>query len=189
MSHARIRQLFAAATMHKIILQCKSGKTKKFGVFCDDYSCVRKRTADGGIMHSPQDRKVYNASGLVRHLACISCGRSALFSDAGMFHHLLGRPGIFLCLPFFRVVSGALAIGFRSLRSFVLVQGSHDHEFHAACLPILAVWPASPLVKSQRELDEEVQMSVMFSRQQNERRAKVREPLGDLHEPPSYWEN
>ncbi len=62
-------------------------------------------------------------------------------------------------------------------------------SFTLLCLPILAVWPASPLVKSQRELDEEVQMSVMFSRQQNERRAKVREPLGDLHEPPSYWEN
>ncbi|GGG16938.1 hypothetical protein GCM10010924_52480 [Rhizobium wenxiniae] len=62
-------------------------------------------------------------------------------------------------------------------------------SFTLLCLPILAGWPGSPPVKSQRELDEEVQMSVMLSRQQNERRAKVSGPLGDLHEPaPSYWD-
>lgn len=48
------------------------------------------------------------------------------------------------------------------------------------CLPILAVWPGRPPTKSQRDLDDEAYTAALFTRQQDECRAKMKKSFGHL---------
>ncbi|WP_139679225.1 hypothetical protein [Aliirhizobium smilacinae] len=48
------------------------------------------------------------------------------------------------------------------------------------CLPILAVWPGRPPTKSQRDLDDEAYTAALFTRQQDECRAKFKKSFGHL---------